>query len=64
MPQIKLDITTLPDHERKVKFQIVGMDSRDWIEGIYLADEELFFVGFEDSGEVIDAFRVDEWEYL
>jgi hypothetical protein len=65
MPEIKLDITTLPEHERKVKFLSVGKElTEEWLEGVYLADEQLFLIGFGGSGDFENAWQVDMWEYL
>jgi hypothetical protein len=56
--EVKLDKHTLPADGEKVRFKLY----KDvWKEGIYMADENLFFISEE---EFYDAWIVFEWEII
>ena len=36
----------------------------DWLEGVYISQEKMFFLGFEESGEFLFHSDVIDWKYM
>jgi len=50
----------LPEDKRSINFfNLKG----DMLQGTYIPQEEMFFIGFEDSGEFLFARDVSYWSY-
>ena len=61
--QIQLDQSTLPAPNQQVRFRKVGCS--EWMEGMYIGEpEHIFFIGFEDTGDTVSVWDVEEWEPL
>ena len=39
-------------------------DNGEKHEGIYIEDEDMFFIGFDDTGDFIFASQIDSWTPL
>ncbi len=62
--EIKLDQSTIPQHNQKVRWQNLNDYSENvWKEGVYDADEEIFCVGNEDEVSDFDSvWQVARWQ--
>jgi hypothetical protein len=54
--------TRLPNDQQEVKFRKSG--SSEWQEGIFLKDENMFFIGCDDLGDFYWAWEIKEWKEL
>lgn len=55
--EIKIDKTTLPNDQQKVKFY----DGNEWREGEYLEEEQMFYV---NETVWFFAWQIHEWEHI
>lgn len=60
--EIKIDKTTLPKDESRVRFK-VSFDN-PWVEGHYFEEDELFIEELGKNGKAHYAWFVHEWEYV
>jgi len=55
------NIKGLPTPNTPIRFK----DKKEkWHNGVYLKEEDMFFIGFEDSGDFRFQFEVLDWEYM
>jgi hypothetical protein len=52
---------TRPKDKQKVSF--TGEDGESY-EGMFIDSEDMFFIGFEDSGDFLYASQVESWKPL
>ena len=50
----------LPKEKHPILFQ---NSDGDWLEGLYVASERMFFLGFKESGEFLFHSDVSDWKY-
>jgi hypothetical protein len=50
----------LPNEEEPLRFKVTD---KSYV-GFYIASEEMFFIGFEESGDFKWQWEVTDWEYL
>lgn len=60
--QIQIDKTTLPVNDQQVRFRQVGYF--EWLDGVYIEEENNFVEGLEDSGRPVSVWECEEWEPL
>ena len=51
----------LPNEKRAITFKIIK--TSEWIKGVYIASEQMFYVGFEESGDFYYHSEVSNWKY-
>lgn len=55
--------TTSPVDKKEVAVRFIDMDNVSH-EGIFIPNENMFFIGFGESGKFKYTFEVKFWEYL
>ena len=53
----------LPVEENEVKVSFVDLDNQ-YHEGIFIPKENIFFIGFGESGSFKFPFELKSWKYL
>lgn len=64
MIEIKLEKSTLPKNNQKVKWQTnEDFDNKTWKEGTYSDDGQVFIYGYDEVSNIFDsAFSVLHWQ--
>jgi len=48
----------------KAKVWFFEKRTKEYYEGLWIEDENMFFIGFEEQGNFLYSFEVSEWGYL
>ena len=57
-----MNLFALPENNRPIKFK-TKIDNNEYL-GLYLSDEKIFFVGFNDEGSYFTQEEICEWSYF
>jgi len=55
------EVKGVPNEKVPIKFR---NSDGDWLDGLYIKSEQMFFLGFEKSGEFLFHSDVTDWNYL
>ena len=54
------EVKGIPNEKQPIKFR---NSDGDWLDGVYIKAEQMFFLGFETSGEFLFHSDVTDWNY-
>ena len=55
------EVKGVPNEKVPIKFR---NSDGDWLDGMYIKSEQMFFLGFEESGDFLFHSDVTDWNYL
>tara|TARA_Y100000389_G_scaffold67621_1_gene64018 strand:+ start:122 stop:499 length:378 start_codon:yes stop_codon:yes gene_type:complete len=55
------EVKGVPNEKQPIRFR--NTDG-DWLDGVYIKEEKMFFLGFEESGEFLFHSDVTNWKYM
>tara|TARA_Y100001937_G_C7116082_1_gene330186 strand:- start:1447 stop:1827 length:381 start_codon:yes stop_codon:yes gene_type:complete len=55
------EVKGVPKERKPIQFR--NTDG-DWLEGVYIEAEQMFYLGYEESGEFLFHCDVTDWEYI
>tara|TARA_Y100000385_G_scaffold87647_1_gene90255 strand:+ start:121 stop:435 length:315 start_codon:yes stop_codon:yes gene_type:complete len=55
------EVKGVPNEKVPIKFR---NSDGDWLDGVYIKSEQMFFLGFETSGDFLFHSDVTDWNYL